>query len=806
METRQKNVLLWALVFSCILVAQARTSASSDLADAHYQAAVEAVGRVSVEESIRAFQDVLKADPKYAPAHHQIARLYMAQQTPNDRLMARSALDKAIHLDPENLEYQLTLGELLYAQGFWENARRQYDKTLEIHPESAEAAYRIGTFFLKQFLKYRAMTAFVKSPSGGKWVKWEHFGEEAQDKAIRSLEHSIEMDPLFRTAYYQLGLIHFETNRPEKLVQVSKRLLAHVPKDKDALLFCGLGHQAMGKHQKAYEWYAQALEQMDAEERTVMESVDLICEKGKENQIVQEEQRVALAAYEHSGKWVDSPGIARFWRKQDPLFLTDFNERRMAHYGRVAYANLRFGEPNKGLAGFQTDMGRTYIRFGRYLRPMTQRADMDLPPPTGGFIYIRPHLETWVYEGFEVSFVSPNGLDEWGFATDKVFIHKIPPRLKPRSPKEDFEEPGPGFSSPMVPLSKSTTPSAVYTFNNTLPRFVDPYREAKYSMPHQVAAFQEGDRIRVELSYAFPKEKFKADAQGTVSFEDGTFIFDEKWDGVYRDVQTFQVKVPPSEKARPGDKGDFHRNYLLSQSQIILEPGHYQVVAEVKDRATESIGTFRKAQNFAFRDSAVQTSDLLLASRITTKTPFPEGREDLAITPNPLRSFHRSKQVCVYFEVYNLTRDAFGRTAYEITYEIGRPKKEEIDPGQFVPLDMMEGPRRVEIEVVSREKPLTLQGNLEEWQIPEPDVEYKVRYLLPEESGAIQQIQTVDSSEQDVARSITARYKGNRRDDLTYLQIDVTQVPVGVHRLTVMVKDHGTEKTCERNVLFRVVK
>ncbi len=40
----------------------------------------------------------------------------------------------------------------------------------------------------------------------------------------------------------------------------------------------------------------------------------------------------------------------------------------------------------------------------------------------------------------------------------------------------------------------------------------------------------------------------------------------------------------------------------------------------------------------------------------------------------------------------------------------------------------------------------------------------------------------------------------------TYLNIDVTHVPAGIHRLTVTVRDRKTGQTAERNVLFRVVE
>ena len=43
-------------------------------------------------------------------------------------------------------------------------------------------------------------------------------------------------------------------------------------------------------------------------------------------------------------------------------------------------------------------------------------------------------------------------------------------------------------------------------------------------------------------------------------------------------------------------------------------------------------------------------------------------------------------------------------------------------------------------------------------------------------------------------------------NDFTYLQIDVAQVPVGVHKLTVTVRDVRTAQAAERNVLFRVIE
>ena len=145
---RQRRIYTFVVVALC-LRGSIEASVERESADSLYQAAVEQIGRVPVKESIRAFRRVLKVDPKYAAAHHDIAKLYIDLKTPESRQRARWALDRAIGLDPQNVVYQMTLGNLLWAQGYWENAANQYKKVLKVYPEQAEAAYKIGYHALK---------------------------------------------------------------------------------------------------------------------------------------------------------------------------------------------------------------------------------------------------------------------------------------------------------------------------------------------------------------------------------------------------------------------------------------------------------------------------------------------------------------------------------------------------------------------------------------------------------------------------------------------------------------------------------
>ena len=109
----------------------------------------------------------------------------------------------------------------------------------------------------------------------------------------------------------------------------------------------------------------------------------------------------------------------RFWRKRDPLYLTAFNERRMEHYGRVAYANLRYGRRLKGIPGWRTDRGKTHIKYGWALKKKATRLDMgggaDALKPSSS--EVRGGDEMWFYDGFSISFVNSDGPDGWRFDT-----------------------------------------------------------------------------------------------------------------------------------------------------------------------------------------------------------------------------------------------------------------------------------------------------------------------------------------------------------------------------------------------------
>ena len=762
-------------------------------ADVLFEKALALGENVSVDDRLDAFRKVLRTDRTYAPAHHELAKLYMSKNTPTHRQWAQRALREAMRLEPNNVTYAVTMGDLMWAQGFWFNAEQQYEKVLEVMPNNAHAAYKIGQHKLINALKYSDMSHLDQTAGDAHWTEWEAWSKKDRVSAQIFLKRSITSDPTYRDAYYQLGLLYLESGQPDSFWVVSQQLLKQMPHDKDALLFAGLGAQRLGKMDVAFDFYSRALAQMSQAERQMMESVDLIAS---------DEEQADIAR--------DKDGLDRFWRAKDPLFLTDFSEQRLEHYGRIAYANLRFSRPERNVAGWQTDMGKAYIKYGHFLGRNTKRGDYAFDSPMDQIVangidrsmapltfgapsltqngFANQQTETWFYEDFQVSFQVSDGV-----TGDQIS----------RGPQ--------------------------------MARFGDPYQGVKYHMPFQASAFREQDSVRIELAYALPKYKLGVDEVGNVVLQDGVFVFNDAWQATYRDVSTSRVKLPSAGDSSLTVADSLRKNHLLSMRQVRVPVGQYHVVAEVRDDYSGAIGTFRIHRQFGFSDTSLTASDLMLANHITSETPFPEVRNDLDIVPQPNRTFAQSEPVYVYLEMYNLMRNDFGKTDYAIAYRVGSPEEKEIDPALFMPVDYEKG--FVQFEMVapngSRISPLnqtigaeqsasqmdegmqrraveSKKSENEAWneqalQQSANTTPYKVKYVLPK-SRFSESLQTVARQGVQMETVVTAEYEGQQRDDLTYLQVDVSQIPAGVHKLSVQIQDRNSGQKIYRSVLFRVVE
>ncbi len=794
--------------------------------DALFQNAMEQVDQVSRAESIVALEEIISKDRDYAPAYNELAKLHLLDYSVNGRQRAMRMIQRAIAIDPDNIEYRLTRGKIWWHQGFRSRALNQFKDMIKKDPQNTAVLNGLGMFWVYDFLSQKDRRAahhsmdlgssiidFKKMAMRPKIKDFKIFAEEAKQEALQVLRKSIELDETNQQPYYLLGILYFEDKYWDAFHALMQALRAQYPDDKNALLFCGLAAYQIGEFNKSHNYYQRALGLMSVEERELLESIDLLV--SQEDHASRDMTQTIDALLERE----------MFWKRQDPLYLSDFNERKMAHFGRMAYSNLRFRRFLDDVEGWQTDMGKTYIKFGRYRRRMTAyKATWDSKK-----VFNSAMMEFWYYENFQFKFCGTTD-DIWHFcggatvktpsAVPTVEISAF--TFERLVSYADTAGVRPYFmrrKSPSSFVSPILTEASHHIFKKIAQRFVDPYLNRKYTLPYQIAAFEEQDSMRVELSYMIPKDRLTENPETSkVSFWDGVFFFDQHWNDLYNDRQSRTLTLPSQKPAQ--NAAARHRNdHLLISRTVSVRQGSYHFSVELLDQTSGLIGVARDEKPFVYDQETFHLSDLLVGSDIQARNALIESRDDLLITPNPVRTFSPSEPVFIYLELYDLKRNDFGSTQYEISYTIGKPEVDTLSPTLFASQSLIETMGKTEIDLRSGQTDYTDAQGLQTGR-PEDGEEGSSAFADSDiwgetkvytSSGQVHHIAAEDlkikrAKDGDLTRTVTANYEGNREDDFTYLQIDVNQVPEGIYQLTVLAQDKQTEQTDRKYVYFRVVK
>ena len=126
----------------------------------------------------------------------------------------------------------------------------------------------------------------------------------------------------------------------------------------------------------------------------------------------------------------------------------------------------------------------------------------------------------------------------------------------------------------------------------------------------------------------------------------------------------------------PTDRGSL----LVDRKVTNLGPGSYSVAVQVRDPASGRNQAIR--QEIVIEDYArdeLSLSDLVVATDVReTSNPgkFTRGNQDILVLPS--RTFVSGVPVFLFYEVYHLTKDDFGRTRYRVDYRLRGTKQGQL--------------------------------------------------------------------------------------------------------------------------------
>lgn len=392
--------------------------------------------------------------------------------------------------------------------------------------------------------------------------------------------------------------------------------------------------------------------------------------------------------------------IREFWVLADPTPTTPVNERRVEHFRRVYHARSSYAEGLDRLSGLGWDRrGDVYVRFGEpdhrswsdflvfetdpdvakvknRINHLAHDALIEVLPPrhlhapsvTGAgpgqvsadvrgiptFPLPRRttimsdgvesgyEWESWIYGsvggGFEITFIDEIGKGFYEFA-------RVPDGSPNRLLWQTLEP------STVVARVASKEPS-VYAFDHggtPIDLFVG------------TAGFRGEAGTDFELYYGV-RAKDVADG-GRADIEFDVVYYDADWTPAAR-------RSGRVEHVFDGEPDGL----VVDQVDTDIRPGEYFVAIQVRQPRTGALQIYRgpvTVPGFAGRDLGV--SDLQVAGRVVAGAGRSAGKfakGGFEVVPYPGRHIPAGKPVSLYFEIYGLARDAFGKTRYRVDYEV----------------------------------------------------------------------------------------------------------------------------------------
>lgn len=370
----------------------------------------------------------------------------------------------------------------------------------------------------------------------------------------------------------------------------------------------------------------------------------------------------------------------KLWTRRDPTPAASINHRLAEHYRRLIYAE-KYYEHDGFRSWFNNPDKQGYLEF-------TEAYDLNEEFHDKGLIYIRhgdpneratsvnetsPSNESWLY--YQTQFnpqmtfhflVDNNSVGYWRltpFITDPALLED---RLTwdniyyQMLRATDLERQS--MIQAMAESSRKAVAIGLATDRHTWEKNIKPL-----DIPFSISTFRgKQSKTIIEICYAIALRELGKEAKkknSTIEIERGLAIHQLGWDVVAKKQDQIRVSFPA------GGAESFLDCYRFE-----VAPDSYRFAFYARPKDSDYLGGWKFEKQIAsYSTSNLRLSDIELATRIEpTATANKFTRNGLLVIPNPTRLFASKTPIYVYFEIYSLSQDAFGRTSFAIDYTLTR--------------------------------------------------------------------------------------------------------------------------------------
>jgi len=226
----------------------AKPSSISMPAETRFNSAVSLFQNKNLADAKKLLKELLSINPKHAESWFLFALIADEELLPQDAI---NYLEIALKIDPNNLKYIYTLGDIYYANEYLIEGVKLFESIIIASPNDHNAYYNLAAFQQKQ-KKY--------------------------DKSLESYQKVLELDENNVNAIYNIGNILIDTKDYFNAVEYFKRVIEFQPNSDDAMNNLGFLNMELGDYEQAIIYLNKAIS-INSDNFSALNNLGKVCEK-----------------------------------------------------------------------------------------------------------------------------------------------------------------------------------------------------------------------------------------------------------------------------------------------------------------------------------------------------------------------------------------------------------------------------------------------------------------------------------------------------------------------------------------------
>ncbi len=705
LRSSARRLALGVVLVLPVLVLPLQPARAQDV-DSIYRFGLTQLEEGDIENAINTFRKVLELNPGYALAHSSLGYIYLQRE--NDTL-ALASFERALDLDSRLAAAHNGRGMVLAKDSQrHREALRSFERALELEPDYLQAHYNLGTTRTEMDDMRGAREAFeailaIEPDFSDVHYRLGLLAIEAEDltEAEEEFRAQYRLTPNHRENRLELGRVYFLSERYSDAENMLLPMVNQFPDFVPAMLLLADVYLAVEDYTRANQLYLMSYREFTDEEtaeRLWRDVVDIATDAERRE-------------YRETPLEEMTDFFRRFWRKRDfDPTNPENNSRMVEHYARLRYARQYFRSPVH--PGGYDDRGRVWVKHGP--------PDDTVEFPAGD-AETRPNI-SWVYwsgrdERLIIHFVDRGqGYFEQVMSLMEA-SERTPLTIMPEVPEGGSQPETSELTMDQIPINIYRERAIIDPmYDRIANKMEELIRNAQgagggvevasvdYNQLEQMledeqmevmrdvsviestssyanidpvdplafqfytAAFKDMQgHTRIEVYYGVPTLELELERYGEgqrARVDLGIGMFDENWNEIVRtnEIREFQST---------GSVEQMEGTVMVDMNMLRTLPGSYNFAISVTDMNSGRIGVVRDSlvvEDFAGRSLAI--SDIEMAGRISQRRGGRFWREGVEIIPLPTRTYTLEQEIYIYYELYNLAKDEFGTTAFQVTYSV----------------------------------------------------------------------------------------------------------------------------------------